>query len=599
MHRQGGNGNNASNGSGFSSVSDLAGRSPLEALQEQQRLFQEQLTALQDQQRQLQATAAVVAAQAMQQQQAQLLQQTQQNQQQLGQSQMQSGQGQSPARGHHGVNGNINLLAPGSQQTSPFIAASGASSTSAHSRPATTPSGHMGSAEPSPSYFSPLTSPALEASARFQSFTPTHAHNGSMSRQSQYAQTFPLSALSSPALNPIGSSGGANQTLSPALNPVTDGLDDPDYVRQLLGQMENPTAMNGLNGGPGTAPATGAPSQIFSPVQLAVGQSTHNHASHTSSPLVTGQAGPSSAGGAGPHRQSLPAKSRPSPLIKPTHHRHRHAGNGSMPSSPLIPMFKNGSGGSIPSMGVVPGTYLSALAGDSVAQTTSTTSTPSPVDLRDLRDIMPPPPVPTKLNNNMGDAAGGMNGRGQTQGGQAHVQPMTPAALMNMGSNPAGMGAPMGRGMGSGAGSVTVPIAPASTNVQKAGRQMPGNGNANGGVSGRNGNPHGPASAKMPIAPMPAKGRKAAIAPAAPNAQDGPSPGAAGSGPGARKGKGVKKGGRGGGAVGVRAGKSSSTCPTTLCDVEVGRAGRFAYWKGSCTLHCLGGSLSTCIFELT
>ena len=540
---------NTQSGSGSSSVSNLAGRSPLEALQEQQRLFQEQLTALQDQQRQLQATAAAVAAQAMQQQQQQ--------------SMAQQGQGQSPARG--GNMGMGSTFASGSQQTSPYIAGtSGASSTSGPSRPATTP-GNMGSAEPSPSYFSPLTSPALEASARFQSF----GHSGG--RTSQYNQTFPLSALSSPALNPVGSSGGANQTLSPALNPVLDsGRDDPEYVRQLLGsmdQMGNNGAtgqgmmMQGQNGNSG-APMAGAPSQIFSPVQMPTMASHshgHSHSSHTSSPLVTGSAG--SSAGPGPHRQSLPPKTRPSPLIKPTHHRHRHGGNGSIPSSPLIPIYKNSNAAAMAMMGggnatngaVVPGTYLPSAAVEQVAQTASTSSTPSPVDLRDLRDIMPPPPVPSKHTQN-GD--GSMNGMGMS--GHGMVQPMTPAAMMNMGSHPVGMSMSMSRGIGSGMGSVTLPSSNAAEEQRLTGKGSGINGAgparvANGATSGANqGQGNG---AKMPIAPGP-KGRKTAIAPAAPHAQDGPSPGAAGSA--VRKGKGVKKGGRGGGAVGVRAGKFPS-----------------------------------------
>lgn len=309
-----------------------------------------------------------------------------------------------------------------------------------------------------------------------------------------------------------------------------------------------------------STPATGAPSQIFSPVQLAVGSSTHSHSSHTSSPLVTGQAGPSSSG-TGPHRQSLPPKSRPSPLIKPTHHRHRHAGNGSIPSSPLIPTHRNGTSAmSAPGSGagIVPGTYLPSSALEQVVQTASNSSTPSPVD---LREIMPPPPVPSRRMSGAGDAVNGGSGRNGSAG-HAHVQPMTPAALMNMGSNPTGLGASMSRGLGSGMGSVTVPAATEGQPLR--GRQ--GGVNANGQAM-RNGNTvNAPGSAKVAIAPLPGKGRKAALAPAAPSMQDGSSPGAAGSA--LRKGKGVKKGGRGGGAVGVRAGKST-LCYVAYCLVDI------------------------------
>ena len=337
-------------------------KSPLEELQEQQRHFQHQLYILQNQQRQLEATAAAVA----------------------------SSSGASPYAQSH---------------TSPYFD----STQSSHSGPSG-PSrpGGQGTHTPgeiitgpvsagpmsSPGFFSPLTSPALDSGPRSHYF--------------QHAQTQPrnpLSNLSSPALNPVGSSGGAQQTLSPALEPQKN--EDMDYLSNLVGYLDS----QGLTSQPESM--TTSNSQYHSP---AVSTSSHAH----SSPLVA----PINGGGTGPHRHSLPLKSRPSPMIKPTHRgRPSTHGSGSVPSSPIASKMPHHGmmNGHIPGMGFLPPAaihpsqtmghiqqhYMPLGGSGSISS-----ETPSPVD---LAQIMPPPPMPDP---------------GRMRGGPA---PLTPASLMNLG----------------------------------------------------------------------------------------------------------------------------------------------------------------------
>lgn len=303
-------------------ASNGQGLSPIEALQEQQRQFQEQLMVLQQRQQQLQATAAAVAAQA-----------------------------------------------------SPYLPSSSSGST-VQSRAVVTPG--VGQHGNGGAYFSPLTSPALEATRNF------HAHHYSPAIGPS-RPPHPLSALSSPALNPVGSAGGANQTLSPALEPQMNGdLAEPDYLRGVRNSDRS---------------AQGTPYQ-----------------SPTGS---TGQGSLLSTGGStGPHRQALPQKTRPSPMIRPTHRSRQSTnvqpvmlpGQYSVPASPSIlrhpAMTAPGIGYLPPAVIDQRGVQQALLAG----QAASNSSTPSPVD---LSQIMPPPPVP---------------------GGPARgVVPMTPASLMNLG----------------------------------------------------------------------------------------------------------------------------------------------------------------------
>ncbi|ORY32082.1 hypothetical protein BCR39DRAFT_524096 [Naematelia encephala] len=306
-------------------------QSPLEQLQEQQRQFQEQLQVLQEQQRQLQYTAAAVAA--------------------------------------------------ASTHTSPYISSNG------QIRPATTPgtNGHHSvGATPSPGYFSPLTSPALEASSRAAHFNHRHSYSPAVNHGQR-----PPHPYSSPALNPIGSSGGANQTLSPALEPQnrTD-MADPDYLRALVGYLDGTTQTD--------------------PTQQTYASPSVNAANSISSPAT----GPSI--GAGPHRHPLPSKTRPSPMMKPTHRSHTRqpSANTSLPNSPVNVMGKY-SQPVIPGSGFLPPAVIDHRGvQQAMQQNLSTSSTPSPVD---LSQIMPPPPVPLQQN-------------GQTKG----IVPMTPASLMNL-----------------------------------------------------------------------------------------------------------------------------------------------------------------------
>ena len=297
-------------------------QSPIEALQEQQRHFQEQLTLLQHQQRQIQATAAVVAA------------------------------------------------STSGSNTSPY----------GPSRAEMTPGGggHSGGttsiSTPSPGYFSPLTSPALEASSRhYSAFTPGYPNNGRAAH--------PLSALSSPALNPIGSSGGAQQTLSPALQPQNESeMADPEYIRALVGLLDSQNAHQGF---PTQSDKMPQPQQAT-----------------------------------GPHR-TAPQKSRPSPLVKATsrksHSRHGslntlgmpQSGTFSLPSSPISTKFPH-MGPPIPFLPPATIDQRGAAAAAAAQAALSTVSTPSPVD---LSAMMPPPPLPSSLKS---------------------LIPMTPASLMNL-----------------------------------------------------------------------------------------------------------------------------------------------------------------------
>ncbi|KAK8870026.1 hypothetical protein IAR55_000596 [Kwoniella newhampshirensis] len=321
-------------------------KSPIEQLQEQQRQFQEQLASLQQQQLEMQATAAAVIA----------------------------------------------------ASTSPYIASSGHSSTG--SRPATTPG-----ITPSSAIFSPLTSPALEATNRAsRSQGHSHQHFSPAVNGQQLRGPHPLSALSSPALNPVGSSGGAQQTLSPALGPQNNGdLTDPEYLRALVGFMDSNNNNSNVNSYSDISQPT-----YHSPSMAST--STAGHSTILASPALNPSTGP------GPHRHPLPLKSRPSPMLKPTGHRSHNRtssttgnGNYSVPTSPSVQK-------SYPSG---PGIGLGYLPPSAVDQrhlnsnvSNSTTSTPSPVD---LSHIMPPPPVP--------------NG---SYKGRKGVTPMTPASLMNL-----------------------------------------------------------------------------------------------------------------------------------------------------------------------
>lgn len=307
----------------------------LQQLQHQQRHFQEQLQLLQEQQKQLQATAAAVAAATGS---PYLMPQGSSSSGQQGQNQNQgSGQGQS--RNQNGVSS--------SQQSA------GAVST------------------PSPgSYFSPLTSPALEpAVSRSAALRAAAAHlSPAMHSSSQQRAPHSLSALSSPALNPVGSLGGAQQTLSPALEPQPNhDLADPEYFNALQGLLDSNNSNN----------SAGSDQREYQ------------------SPML----GPTSSGSTGPHR-SLPAKSRPSPMMKPTH-RHRQANSGSLPSSPMA--FKVPQGG----VGFLPPAAIDQRHHQPQGPPSNT---PSPVD---LAQIMPPPPVPAPSR-------------------PKSLMPMTPASLMNL-----------------------------------------------------------------------------------------------------------------------------------------------------------------------
>ena len=321
--------------------------SPIEQLQEQQRQFQEQLILLQHQQRQLQATAALVAA----------------------------------------------------ASTSPYTGGSG--SGSGPMRPVSTPgvygshsAGSVGTTPPG--CFSPLTSPALDASARATHYNRQHGNSPAFASHHQYTP-HPLSAISSPALNPVGSSGGAQQTLSPALQPQNNAeVADPEYIRALVGFLD------------------GQQTHIGGQFQHVYQSPITSSAQQLSSPLAGAE------GSTGPHRNSLPVKSRPSPMMKPTNHRAhaRHSSSStlpdqfSVPSSPIAQKYYP----SVPGMGYLPPAAFDQRSVQQQQQamhsSASNSSTPSPVD---LSQMMPPPPIPPY--NSVSKS----------------MTPLTPASLMNLG----------------------------------------------------------------------------------------------------------------------------------------------------------------------
>jgi hypothetical protein len=353
-------------------------RSPLEALQIQQRHFQEQLALLQHQQRQLQATAEAVAA----------------------------------------------------ASNSPYV--NGTNPSSGSSRPATTPGvGGSQSTNPSPSYFSPLTSPALEATSRSGGFRHQHQHQHQ--QHSHFSPNFdprakrqphPLSALSSPALNPIGSSGGAQQTLSPALNPQNNtDMSDPDYYRALVGMLDGsqqvPQQQQMQQRQMVQYQASGSTSSYTSPAAL-----QYIDTSALSSPMVGPQSATSNGNGhgqshgPGPNRQALPSRTRPSPMIKPSPHmgrgHHSRHGSTSVNHSPNVQFTQKYNGASVPQPNYLPPAAIDQRGVQAHHQQiarSATSETPSPVD---LSTMMPPPPVPTGQNTKT-------------------VTPMTPASLMNLG----------------------------------------------------------------------------------------------------------------------------------------------------------------------
>ncbi|OCF72153.1 hypothetical protein I204_07418 [Kwoniella mangroviensis CBS 8886] len=337
------------------SHSNGANRSPLEQLQEQQRQFQEQLAMLQQRQLEMQATAAAVVAAS----------------------------NSSPFIGSN----------PPSAGPSRGVSTSGAGVT------------------PNSGFFSPLTSPALEAPHR-ASQQHMHRQHFSPAFNAQQSRTpHPLSALSSPALNPVGSSGGAQQTLSPALGPQTGAdLSDPDYLRALVGMLD------------GDPHSIGQPAQPNYQSPSMGSSSSAGHSTILASPALI----PINSG-AGPHRHSLPAKSRPSPMLKPTNHRsHQRVpsgttmnGNGtySVPTSPAVQKFHPNPPPNMINMGYLPPSAIEHRNLAPSGASMSSASTPSPVD---LSHMMPPPPVPN-------------NGSTKSRKG---VAPMTPASLMNLASAP-------------------------------------------------------------------------------------------------------------------------------------------------------------------
>ncbi|WWC85219.1 uncharacterized protein L201_000078 [Kwoniella dendrophila CBS 6074] len=340
--------------------SNGANKSPLEQLQEQQRQFQEQLAVLQQRQLEMQATAAAVVA---------------------------------------------------ASSNSPFIGSN--PSSAGPSRAATTPG-----VTPNSSFFSPLTSPALEASNRMQQQHMHRQHFSPAFNTQQSRTPHPLSALSSPALNPVGSSGGAQQTLSPALGPQTGAdLSDPDYLRALVGMLD------------GDPQNIGQPAQQVYHSPSIASSSSAGHSTILASPALI----PTNSSGTGPHRHSLPAKSRPSPMLKPTNHRsHQRIPSGtpimnangaySVPTSPAIQKFHpNPPQSGMVNMGYLPPSAIDHrnLAPAPSGASMSSASTPSPVD---LSHIMPPPPVPSSNSSSKSKKGG--------------VAPMTPASLMNLSSAP-------------------------------------------------------------------------------------------------------------------------------------------------------------------
>lgn len=183
---------------------------------------------------------------------------------------------------------------------------------------------------------------------------------------------------------------------------------DSDYFRAFMGMLDGDNSRNSTPAGELPQPSYQSPSMTST--------STAGNSTIISSPALYPQ-----GAGTGPHRQSLPFKSRPSPMLKPTHHRshHRNSGSGnvSVPSSPAVQKYH-------PDASMPPASMNSSLPPPAMEHrqvqsnlSVSTASTPSPVD---LSHIMPPPPVPA--------------GKPKALKTRKSVLPITPASLMNLGS---------------------------------------------------------------------------------------------------------------------------------------------------------------------
>jgi hypothetical protein len=174
--------------------------------------------------------------------------------------------------------------------------------------------------------------------------------------------------------------------------------------------------------------------------------------------------------GPGPNRQSLPSRTRPSPMIKPSPaHRSHHSRHGSTSAqqSPNVPTSQRFSGASVPQPNYLPPAAIDqrgVIAHHQQLAQSTTSETPSPVD---LSTIMPPPPVPN--------------------GVVKAVTPMTPASLMNLGgraaveqNNAESQAGPSKRQVGARAAQNTRPVRKAVTSGTASVTSSANNSSANG-----------------------------------------------------------------------------------------------------------------------
>lgn len=123
----------------------------------------------------------------------------------------------------------------------------------------------------------------------------------------------------------------------------------------------------------------------------------------------------------GPHRSTASGKTRPSPMIKPTHRQNRGSGKGhiSVPESPLVAAFTSSSCSTTDNSSMAnKGTFIDSGTANTNGSIGS--GSLSPVELSAI--LMPPPPIPAHVHHQLQPGPPG----------QA-LAPMTPAALMQLG----------------------------------------------------------------------------------------------------------------------------------------------------------------------
>lgn len=248
-------------------------------------------------------------------------------------------------------------------------------------------------ATPNAEYFSPLGSPAL-VPINGQQQRPGHRGPGGAVRHARMSE-------------------GLQQTISPALLPQVDGPNGVPALQDSLNGESSRQEWANFLGQSADAVSTPPMADGSEPRSLLNSPSTAMSGNHPLASSSTPQGNNGRSPGLGPHRSNT-GKTRPSPMIKPTHRPNRASMNGkghmSVPASPLVAAFT-----SVPDPQLQQATRSAFLESTVSASGSTGSGSLSPVDLSAI--LMPPPPVP-----------------GQPSG--QSVAPMTPAALMQMAGGP-------------------------------------------------------------------------------------------------------------------------------------------------------------------